>query len=77
MQNEENKKECKELMEEIGVDETNAYLSSQREQEAELFAFKNMSLLENIYDHNFPYTPGMAFLVKAEEGADDIELNKN
>jgi len=42
-----------------------------------LFAFKNMSLLENIYDHNFPYTPGMAFLVKAEEGADDIELNKN
>jgi hypothetical protein len=56
-------------VEEIGVDETHAYLSSQREQEAEWFAFKNMNLFENIYDHNCPYTPGKAFLVKAEEGS--------
>ncbi len=76
-QNEENEKERKELMNQIGVDSADAYLSSQTEQEAELFAIKNITLFENIYDHNFPYTPGTAFLVRAEEGANDTELKDN
>jgi hypothetical protein len=77
IQNKENEEKLNKLMEQIVLDSTNANSSLETEQEAEFFAFKNISLFENIYDHNFLYTPRKAFLVKADEGADDIELKEN
>jgi hypothetical protein len=69
-------KEHKKLIRE-GFDPDEAYLNKSDEQEADWFAFKNLSLFENLYENDFLYTPQKAFMAKVRKVKHDTQISNN
>jgi hypothetical protein len=51
-----------------GLDLTDVDLNMPSEQDADWFAYQNLSLLENLYESDFLYTPQRAFMAKIKAG---------
>jgi hypothetical protein len=50
-----------------GIDLTEVDLNMDEEQAADWFAFQNLSLFENLYEHDHLYTPQKAFMFKVRK----------
>jgi hypothetical protein len=50
-----------------GCDLDEVWINLDKEQDCEWFAFQNLALFENLYDHDFLYVPGKAFMAKVKK----------
>ena len=50
-----------------GIDSDEIWLNTPKEHDCEWFAFQNLGLLENLYEHDFLYVPRKAFMTKIKK----------
>ena len=50
-----------------GLDSDELWFNLDKEQDCEWFAFQNLALFENLYDHDFLYVPRKAFMAKVKK----------
>jgi hypothetical protein len=72
-QNNELLKECRRLRgQEIDSDES--WFNTPKEQEWDYLAFQDLTSFENLYEHDFLYTPLKAFMAKVRQSKEDKQI---